>query len=196
MTKKRTFRQKFNLLILRVFGWSIVGKPEDIAYWDSLKKAVAIEAPHTAIIDWLWGYLTIRAIGKKPCILINKKFFFFPLGVLLRLCGGVPVYKDGSSKNLYAQIIKKVKEADKILLVITPEGTRKKVKRWHKGFYVIAQQAEIPLLLSGLDFKKKQAVLGPKFDITGDFQKDIIEIGKFYEGITACHPEKFMLPIA
>lgn len=192
---KKTFRQKINIFILRVFGWRITGTPEDLAYWDTLKKAVTIEAPHTAIVDWLWGYLTIRAIGKKPCILINKKFFFFPVGNLLRACGGIPVYKDGSSKDLYAQLVKKIKDSDRLLIVITPEGTRRKVKRWHKGFYVIAQQAEIPLVLSALDFKKKEAVLGPKFDITGDYQKDIIEIGKFYQDKTACHPEKFVLPI-
>lgn len=193
---KKTFRQRFNLFIMHIFGWDVIGNPEDLAYWESFQKAVTIEAPHTAIVDWWWGYLTIRSIGKKPCILINKKFFFFPLGNLLRACGGIPVYKDGSSKNLYAQLTKKIKETDRMLIVITPEGTRKKVKRWRKGFYVIAQQAEIPLVLSGLDYKKKRAILGPKFEISGDFNKDIIEIGKFYEDFTARHPEKFVLPTA
>lgn len=191
-----TFGQRFSIGIMHLFGWKITGKPEDLACWETFQKAVTIEAPHTAVVDWWWGYLTIRAIGKKPCILINKKFFFFPLGCLLRACGGVPVYKDGSSKNLYAQLIKKIQEADRMLIVITPEGTRKLVKRWKKGFYIIAQQAEIPLFLSALDFKKKQAILGPKFEITGDYQKDIVEIGKFYEGITARHPEKFKIPVA
>lgn len=192
---KKTFRQRFNIFILGVFGWKVTGTPEDLKYWETIKKAIAIEAPHTASIDWLWGYLTIRAIGKKPCILISKKFFFFPLGNILKAAGGVPVYKDNKHKNLYESLLQKIEQSEEILVVITPEGTRKKVKRWHKGFYHIAQQSELPLLLTALDFKKKHAILGPKFEITGDFNQDMKEISKFYEGITARHPDKFMLPV-
>ena len=41
-------------------------------------------------------------------------------------------------------------------IAITPEGTRKAVPDWKKGFYIIAQKAGVPIVLTYIDFAKKE----------------------------------------
>ena len=43
-----------------------------------------------------------------------------------------------------------------MILGISPEGTRQKVKKWKTGFYYIALESRVPILLAGLDYKKKE----------------------------------------
>ena len=44
------------------------------------------------------------------------------------------------------------------------------------GFYHIAIKANVPLLLSYIDYEKKIAGVGPPFYPTGDIEKDLKEI--------------------
>ena len=76
------------------------------------------------------------------------------------------------------------------MLLIAPEGTRKKVTRWKTGFYHIACGARVPLVLAFLDYARKEGGLGPILHPTGDFEADMAEILSFYATITGKHPEK------
>ena len=82
---------------------------------------------------------------------------------------------------------------DKIQLAITPEGTRKPVKEWKKGFYFIALKANVPILLIGLDYGKKEAVMLDLFYPSGDHESDIVNIKSYYKDIKGRHPENFIL---
>ena len=77
-------------------------------------------------------------------------------------------------------------------LAVTPEGTRKRVNDWKKGFYYIAQKANVPILMAYFDYKKKEAGFKGVFYPTGDADKDIRDIREHYRGVTACHPENFV----
>ena len=46
-------------------------------------------------------------------------------------------------------------------LCITPEGSRKKRKKWKKGFLVIAKAAGVPVYLGRIDYKEKFCEIGP-----------------------------------
>jgi 1-acyl-sn-glycerol-3-phosphate acyltransferase len=78
-----------------------------------------------------------------------------------------------------------------MFLTITPEGTRKKVIRWKRGFHQLVQATNAPLLLGALDYQKKHIILGGAFTITDNFNADMKEIGKFYKDVSAKYPEKF-----
>jgi 1-acyl-sn-glycerol-3-phosphate acyltransferase len=82
-----------------------------------------------------------------------------------------------------------------MFLTITPEGTRKKVTRWKKGFYQLVQATNALLLLGALDYSKKHIILGPAFTITDDFNADMKEIGKFYKDVSGKYPEKFSIHV-
>lgn len=175
------------ILILRLFGWNIVsGVP------DGIDKAVVIMAPHTSNWDFLIGRLAFAAHRTKVYLMIKKESFFFPLGPILKALGGIPVDRS-QSQNTVKSITHHFEAAKKFYLVITPEGTRKRVNRWKKGFYFIALTAKVPIILGYLDYKKKEGGLGPVVYPTGDYDKDFIQIEAFYRGKTARHPEKFNL---
>jgi hypothetical protein len=85
------------------------------------------------------------------------------------------------------------KKYDDLNIIITPEGTRKLVNNWKRGFYYIAQKANVPIVLGFLDFKKKELGFGPMLYPTGNYEEDWKEMEKFYRGINAKHPERYNL---
>ncbi len=180
-------RRKISLFILKITGWTITGNFPD------LKKAVVIVAPHTSMWDWIWGRLFFFAHKKSTFILINEKYFFFPLGWLLRATGGFPVPR---SRNplFMPKLLNYFKKQDDIYLTITPEGTRKSVNRWETGFYRIAQAMDLPIVLGYIDYKSRTMGTGPIIHISENKDDDLNKIFDFYSGIVAKHPEKFNIP--
>ncbi|MBR6845964.1 MAG: hypothetical protein IKM92_05070 [Bacteroidaceae bacterium] len=74
-------------------------------------KYILALAPHTSNWDFVLGRLYSNAVGLKCNFLMKKEWFFWPLGVLMRRMGGVPVYRSRQmgSTDLLA---KKAIEAD------------------------------------------------------------------------------------
>jgi 1-acyl-sn-glycerol-3-phosphate acyltransferase len=174
-------------LILKLMGWKTVGGPPE-----GVKKAIFITAPHTSNLDFFIGRLYAWTRKMPIKTLIKKESFFWPIGGLLKKIGGVPIdrSKASNSVEMAAEIFN---QYDTIYMAITPEGTRKLVTHWKKGFYYIAQRANVPIVLSFLDYKNKIVGIGPVLDTTGDIEKDFKKIEDFYRGMQGRHPEKFNL---
>ncbi len=170
-----------------IFGWKALGSVPD-----NITKAIFLVAPHTSNLDFYIGrfYCWIHRIPVK--VLIKKEAFNGPLGSLLEKVGGIPIDR-GRATSKVLQIVELFKNNDPMFLTIAPEGTRKLTKKWKMGFYHIAVEANIPILLSYIDYEKKIAGVGPPFYPTGDMEKDFKEIEDFYRGIKAKHPEQFNL---
>jgi len=170
--------------VLKITGWKEVGSfPEG-------KKFVVVAAPHTSMWDFVWGRLYYNTINKSVSFMIKEKYFFFPLGIWIKALGAIPVKMD-RRVGLVKQMVDEFKRREEFLLTITPEATRKRVPRWKKGFYHIAIDADVPIVLGYLDYKKKE--LGVKMTIkpTGDEKADLEKIRKAYYEVGAKHPEKF-----
>ncbi len=173
--------------LLKLFGWKVVsGMPE------GLTKAVVVMAPHTSYWDFVVGRLAFFMHGISIRLMIKKEMFFFPLGPVLKAMGGIPVDR-ANSQNAVKSITRHFNQADSFYLVIAPEGTRKLVKRWKRGFYFIALQAKVPVILGFLDYKKREGGLGPVIYPSGDYEKDLRQIEAFYRGLHARYPGKFNL---
>ncbi|MBR0182419.1 MAG: 1-acyl-sn-glycerol-3-phosphate acyltransferase [Bacteroidaceae bacterium] len=153
-------------------------------------KYILALAPHTSNWDFVLGRLYSNAVGLKCNFLMKKEWFFWPLGVLMRRMGGVPVYRSRQmgSTDLLA---KKAIEADEFRLCITPEGTRKPNREWKRGFYYIAQKANIPIVLYGLDYERRLIKCTKMVVPTGDIEKDMQEIKEYFREFKGRHPEKF-----
>ncbi len=174
-------------IILKLWGWKLQGIiPQGI------KKCVIIAAPHTSNVDFFIGRLAYFAIGVKIKFLIKKEVFVFPLGPILKAWGGIPVDR-GKRNNIVDEVVKLFNSTDSAYVLITPEGTRKLAKRWKKGFYFIAQQAQVPIALGYADYAKKEAGVGSVINPSGNYEKDLKIIQDFYRDKTARHPEKFNL---
>ncbi|MBC8319642.1 MAG: 1-acyl-sn-glycerol-3-phosphate acyltransferase [Bacteroidetes bacterium] len=174
-------------LIYFIFGWKAEGGiPKDIT------KAIFLIAPHTSNWDFYIGRLYCW-INEIPInLLIKEEAFKWPYKKILKKAGGIPVNRSKATSKV-VQVANMFKEYDTMFLGITPEGTRKLNNKWKMGFYHIAMGANVPILLSYIDYGKKVAGIGPPFYPTGDIEKDLEEIENFYRGKKAKHPEKFNL---
>jgi 1-acyl-sn-glycerol-3-phosphate acyltransferase len=76
-------------------------------------------------------------------------------------------------------------------LCITPEGTRSLNPEWKKGFYYIALKAKIPIILYGVDYKKKLIQCTKSIIPTGDFDKEMREIKLYFKDFQGKKPELF-----
>ena len=173
--------------ILKIFGWKI---ETDETF--SIKKAVIIMAPHTSYWDFPIGRLALLARRISIKTMIKKESFYFPLGMVLRYFGGIPVDRSNSQK-VVKSITDQFKQEEEFILLITHEGTRKLSKRWKKGFYFIAETAGVPIILGFLDYSKKVAGLGPVLFPSGDYEEDLRKIEQFYGDKVARYPEQFNL---
>lgn len=173
-----------NWLLYKRMGWTT-----DVTE-DCPEKCIICLAPHTSNWDFVIGQLYNGATGLKSNFLMKKEWFFWPLGVLFRRMGGIPVYrqKHTSMTDTMAQT---VKEAPRFRLCITPEGTRKRVTEWKKGFYFIAQKASIPILLYGLDYERKLIQCTKTIVPTGDVEADMREIKLYFRDYKGRKPENF-----
>ncbi len=175
-------RHLIGKLWLKVFGWETVGDVPNIP------RAVFVAHPHTTGWDLpftlavAWSLrMNVSWIGKNTLFKGPLKFFF-------RALGGVPV--DRSKRNNQVKAIADaIRNEERVFLTIAPSGTRKRRDHWKSGFYHIAREADVPLLLAFMDYSKKRGGLGPVFKPTGDMKRDMDVIRDFYEGVRGKYPE-------
>lgn len=178
--------QKISSLILKWLGWKIEGIND---YPD---KCILCVAPHTSNWDLILGKLVYSSLGRKASFLIKKTWFFFPMNLVFRAIGGIPV--DRSKKtSITEQMVEIFNSKDYFQLAITPEGTRKNNSEWKRGFYYIAAEAQVPIVIVVLDYKCKTANFKAVFNPTGDVEKDLEIIKSYYVGATGKHQNKFSL---
>ena len=173
--------------LMRMCGFKPVG-----IYPFETKKCVIIMAPHTSIVDFFLGLMMIRYLKLKMVMVMKKEFFVFPIKYPLKWMGVVPV--DRQHSRHFAEFATDiVKNRDEVALIICPEGTRKLVNRWKKGFYQIAMEANVPIGLSHIDFRTRTLGVGQMFYPTGDYEKDMVEIEKYYHGMRGYRKGRFNL---
>lgn len=176
--------QKISKWIFKITGWkAIVSVPEP-------SKSVICIAPHTSNYDFLIGKFFYWSINRKSNFLMKKTWFFFPLGILFRSMGGIPVNRSKSS-SITDTIAQEFDKHEKFHIAITPEGTRSKVKKWKMGFYYIAVKANVPIQLAFIDYKKKEMGITQIFYPTANEELDIKTIRNFYKDVSPKHFERF-----
>lgn len=153
-----------------------------------LDKYVAIVAPHTSALDAVYGLFAKYIFGIDFCFLGKQEAFRFPVGILLRAFGGIPVDR-AANHNLVQQVVEMFNSRSHFVLALSPEGTRQRVEKWRTGFYYIAWQAQVPVVLCYLNYETKTTGIGPVFYPTGNMEKDMEEIKKFYRPVKGRHPQ-------
>jgi 1-acyl-sn-glycerol-3-phosphate acyltransferase len=168
--------------ILKILGWKITDNFPD------LNKSVIIFAPHTSYWDGLYGKLYLMNAGINYKFLSKKEFFKFPIKYFFKAFGSIPVYKNKEYINQIAELYNNNKE---LHIVLSPEGQMAKTTHWKKGFYYMAEKANVPIVVGFIDYKKKE--LGIKGVITenNNITTTMTEINKMYMNINAKYPENF-----
>ncbi|WP_437611767.1 lysophospholipid acyltransferase family protein [Sorangium sp. So ce834] len=152
-------------------------------------KAVLIAWPHTSNWDFPFTLAVSYMLDLEFSWLGKHTLFEPPFGAFFRWLGGIPVDRRDRN-NLVAAVVDVLKQHDELKLIIAPEGTRSRTKRWKTGFYYVALGAGVPIILGYLDFPRKRGGILHVFYPTGDIEADIAAIRRYYEGIEGKHASR------
>ena len=161
--------------ILKVVGWTSIGSKV------SIPKYVLIGAPHTSNWDFPLMLMVVLELRLQLFWLGKHTLFPFPFSGFVKWLGGIPINRT-KSHNVVYEIVDQFKNNDNFVVLVPPEGTRRKVSEWKTGLYHIANNAKVPILMGYVDAEKKEAGFEDFFYPTGDLENDMKEIRGFYAG--------------
>ena len=99
----------YSFIYYRILGWKTNVTVPDY------DKCVITAAPHTSNWDLFIGKLFYGAIGRKTYFMMKKEWFFFPLGLIFKAVGGIPVDR-GRKTSLVDQMTAKFANSKKFQL--------------------------------------------------------------------------------
>ncbi|MDG9781209.1 lysophospholipid acyltransferase family protein [Metapseudomonas otitidis] len=179
---RNAFAEALGHAVFRLMGWRIEGQ------LPPLDKFVVIGAHHTSNWDF------VLFIAAKFILRLNARWFGkhsifrWPFGALMRYWGGIPIRRH-LKLNTVEQAIEAFAEHRQFILVLSPEGTRRRVERWKSGFYHIACGAGVPIVPAALDFQHRRIVIGAPFQPTGNEEADLRQLLAFYRPYVPKNPD-------
>ncbi|MBT8271248.1 MAG: 1-acyl-sn-glycerol-3-phosphate acyltransferase [Bacteroidia bacterium] len=171
-------------IYFKILRWKVTGFRD----FDSVPKAVIIAVPHTSWHDFYIGVLLRAVIGIKTNFIGKKSLFKKPYGWFFRKLGGAPVERK-SNENQVQSIARLFRDRDIFRMTLAPEGTRKKVEQWRTGFFYIAKEAKVPIIMFTLDYGKKENRFSEPFYPTDDKAADFKFMHAFFKGVVGKVPE-------
>ena len=180
--------KRFSILVLRLAGWTLVGQMPT-----NTPKSVVIAAPHTSNWDLPYTLMVAFALDLNIHWMGKIQIFRFPFQGLMQWLGGIAVDRSQST-NMVSASAQTLRDAKgELHLVVPPEGTRAQSRQWKTGFYYIALEAQVPIVLGFLDFCSKTSGLGPALLPTGDLEADMKRIKGFYAPFKGKNASQFVL---
>jgi 1-acyl-sn-glycerol-3-phosphate acyltransferase len=155
--------------LLRSFGWRLQGE------LPNRPKFIIAVAPHSSNFDYILTVGVILSLGLKSSYLAKASLFWFPLGVLIRGFGGIPIDRN-SSNGVVGQMAQLFRESPRLVLGIAPEGTRRKVNRWRSGFALIAQAANVPVQPAVVDYQQKVVTFTDLIDDVSNAEQTLVQV--------------------
>lgn len=176
-------------LCLWLMGWRLAGAIPD------LPKMVLIGAPHTSNMDGVIAIAILTALGLRSGTMIKQSAFKGAMGPVLRWFGAIPIDR-ARAGGVVGQSVAAFGRAEKLLLLIAPEGTRTSAPEWKRGFWLIASNASVPILPAAIDYAKKIVTFGAPLSTSGDFDRDMRGLLTFYGAHSwPRHPGRASAPI-
>jgi 1-acyl-sn-glycerol-3-phosphate acyltransferase len=172
--------------LLRLFGWRLC--------FDGLpaRQGVIVVYPHTSNWDFVWGVLAKWAIGISLTFWGKDSLFRIPLfGRWLRWIGGLPIDRS-AAQGIVGQTATQLREArarDAFMwLALAPEGTRSRVEGWRSGFYHVATQAQVPVVLAFIDYERREVGFDSAWRVHGNAAADMARFAERLSWRTGCIP--------
>jgi 1-acyl-sn-glycerol-3-phosphate acyltransferase len=166
-------RRQVGRWVLAALRYRLVGEPPEAPAY------VLVAAPHTSWLDLPLMLGIAWASGIDPGFLAKKELFRPPFGAMLRAVGAIQVDREDPG-TLVADLTAKAASGAPFALVIAPEATRGRAEGWKSGFYRIAQDAGVPVVLGFVDGPTRTGGFGPAFTPSGDLRADLDLVRAFY----------------
>ena len=162
------------IFFFKIGGWKLVGEIPA-----TLKKSIIIVAPHAHWFDFPLGLFARASLKTQISFLGKAELFKGVFGFVFRLLDGKPV--DRFSNNGMVKSVVKLYNENKILhIALAPEGTRKPVSKLRTGFYYIALESKLPIIMILFDYPNKRVIVRKPFYISGNIDEDLREIANYY----------------
>ena len=170
--------------ILHALGWKVTG------IFPNIEKSVIIFAPHTSYWDAFYGKLILMQSDLNYKFLSKKEFFKFPLKYFFQFYGSIPVSRN---KEYVDEVVSLFEKSKSLHIVLSPEGQLPKTDHWKKGFYYMANRANVPIIVGYIDYKKKEIGIKGVINDTSNMTETISEISQMYKGVDGKNPNNFLL---
>lgn len=170
--------------LLARWGWRVEGEIP------GAPKLVLVVGPHTSNWDFVVGVTAMVALDLDIHWIGKHTLFKPPFRAAMTWLGGIPVNR-AAPDGFAEQVVARLRDADRIMLAITPEGTRSKVARLKTGFSRIAGQTPCPILPITLDYRRRLIELHPVFSATQDPDADAGTVREIFARAVPRVPEKF-----
>lgn len=179
--------------IFRIAGWHV-----DPDVPPETHRSVMIAAPHTSNWDFIVTRIAFSILRIPVRFTIKKEWLRFPFRRLMLALGAIGI--DRSPKrpgedrpSMTDAMAALFDEHRRLVVLVTPEGTRSLRSKWKTGFYYVALKAGVPITLGYVDYRRKVAGVGDVIHPSGDFEADMARIMDFYRDKHPAHPELFRL---
>ena len=153
---------------------------------------ITIAAPHTSNWDIVYALGAAILFDVKIYFSIKDSWCKIPvIGRIMLWMGAIPINRSTKGQGqveLIRNFVERHKDS-RIFFLFTPEGTRGAVDRWKTGFYHIAEECQLPIFLSKVDYRTKESGVFHSFSLTDDKEADIEAIQESYRSIYGKFPE-------
>ena len=139
----------FSYGLMMITGWSING----IENIDTTKISIGVYC-HTSFWDGIIGLMiacVVRYQLSYNISFIMKDSITGPLPIWIQDILGMVLIKRGEGGSI-DKIADRFNNKQGYCLLISPEGTRSKINRWHSGPFVLADKLNADIITYGLDF--------------------------------------------
>jgi 1-acyl-sn-glycerol-3-phosphate acyltransferase len=160
--------------VFKLFGWRLIGEIPK-----TLKKSIIIVAPHADWVDFPVGLFARASLKTKVSFLGKAELFKGTFGFLFRWLGGKPVDRF-SNNGMVDSVVSLFNSNERLHIALAPEGTRKAVSKLRTGFYYIAIEAKVPIIMVVFDYPNKRIIAREPIDLSGNMEEDLREIALYY----------------
>jgi 1-acyl-sn-glycerol-3-phosphate acyltransferase len=161
--------------MLKLMGWKLLDLPHRPA------KAVVIAYPHTSNWDFPMTLLALAALPFGAHWVGKDTMFRGMLGPIMRGLGGIEVNRRERT-GFVERLADEYRRRENFHMLIATEGTRCKQAGWKSGFYRIALAARVPVIMSVVDYGKREVGLLASIELSGVQEADMAQIAACYEG--------------
>lgn len=151
------------------------------------RPSVLVGAPHTSNWDFVFMLGIAWKLGMRIHWLGKDSLFRSWRGPIMRALGGIPVDRKNPA-GLVDEVVARMRAGETFGLVVTPDGTRKGNTHWKSGFYRIARETGMPVVLGYVDRTTMTVGLSETIELTGDVPADMDRIRAFYADKSGFHP--------
>lgn len=176
-------KRAFGRLVLKVMGWKIAGE------LPTFDKFVLIATPHTSNWDLVYMLAIAFVLGIEVRWMGKDSLFKPPFGFLLKWLGGIAIDRS-KTNNVVEAMASEFSKHERLILAVPPSGTRSQRPYWKSGFYYIAREAQVPVVMGYLDYATKTGGFGPHVLPGDDLSADMDQFRAFYGTISGKFPDK------